>query len=60
MKSLEENAQKTNTRKVHYALIGKRCIEKLAQIQYLRRTVRNERLIEEEVKRLNSGNACFL
>jgi hypothetical protein len=40
--------------------IPKRTFENVAQFEYLRMTVRNQNLIQEEIKRrLNSGKACY-
>jgi hypothetical protein len=40
--------------------IGKASFQNSEQFKYLGRTVRNETLIEEEIKRtLNLGNACY-
>jgi hypothetical protein len=40
--------------------IANRCFQNVAHSKYLGRTVTNQNLIQEEVKRrLNSGNACY-
>jgi hypothetical protein len=40
--------------------IGNRSFEKVSQFKYLRMTVTNQNLIQEEIKRRsNSGNACY-
>jgi hypothetical protein len=33
--------------------------ENVSQFKYLGMTVTNQNLIQEEIKRLNSGNACY-
>jgi hypothetical protein len=44
----------------HDIKITKRGFENGAQLKYLRMTVTNQNLIQEEIKRkLNSGNACY-
>jgi hypothetical protein len=40
--------------------IGNRSFENVSQVKYLRMTVTNRNLIQEEIKRRwNSGNACY-
>jgi hypothetical protein len=40
--------------------IADRCFENVAQFRYLGTTIKNQNLIQEEIKRrLNSGNACY-
>jgi hypothetical protein len=40
--------------------IANRSFENMSQFKYLRATVRNQNLIQEEIKRRpNSGNACY-
>ncbi|PNF32224.1 hypothetical protein B7P43_G18020 [Cryptotermes secundus] len=66
---LEVNTEKTkymllchhqNAGKNHDIKIGNSCFENVAQFRYLERTVTNQNLIQEQVKRrLNSGNACY-
>jgi hypothetical protein len=44
----------------HDIKIGNRCFENVAQFKYLGINIRNQNLIQEEIKRrLNSGNACY-
>jgi hypothetical protein len=43
----------------HDIMIGNRCFETVAQFRYLGMTITNQNLIQEEIKRLNSGNACY-
>jgi hypothetical protein len=44
----------------HDTKIVNRCIENVAQFRYLGKTVTNQNLIQEEIKRrLNSCNACY-
>jgi hypothetical protein len=38
--------------------IANRCFDNVAQLKYLGMTITNQNLIQEEIKRLNSGNAC--
>jgi hypothetical protein len=40
--------------------LSSRSFENVAQIEYLVKTVKNQNVIQEEIKRrLNSGNACY-
>jgi hypothetical protein len=67
--SLEANAEKTkytllschqNAGQNHDMKIANRPFENVAQLKYLGMTVKNQNLIQEEIKRrLNSGNACY-
>jgi hypothetical protein len=44
----------------HDIIIANRCFDNVAQFKYLETTIRNQNLIQEEIKRrLNSGNACY-
>jgi hypothetical protein len=66
---LEINTEKTkylllspnqNARHSHDIKIGNRCFENVAQGRYLRTTITNQNLIQEEIKkRLNSDNASY-
>jgi ankyrin repeat protein len=66
---LEVNTEKTkymllsrhqNAGKNHHIEIADRWFENVAQFRYLRTTVTNQNLIQEEIKRrLNSSNACY-
>jgi hypothetical protein len=43
----------------HNMKIAIRCFENVAQFRYLGMTIKNQRLIQEEIKRrLNSANVC--
>jgi hypothetical protein len=49
-----------NSGQNHYIKIGYRCSENMTQFRYLRTTISNQNLIQEEIKRkLNSGNVCY-
>jgi hypothetical protein len=49
-----------NVGRNHDIKIGNRSFESVSQFKYLGTTVRNENLIQEEIKRrINSGNACY-
>jgi hypothetical protein len=52
--SLEQNAGQNWEIK-----IGNRSFENVSQFKYLGATVINQNLIQAEIKRLNSGNACY-
>jgi hypothetical protein len=66
---LEVNSDKTkymllsrhqNAEQNHDGRTGSKCSENMTQLKYLRKTVTNQNLIQEEIKgRLNSGNACY-
>jgi hypothetical protein len=43
----------------HDTMIANRCFEKVAQFRYLGTTITYQNLIQMEIKRLNSGNACY-
>jgi hypothetical protein len=43
----------------HSIKIGDRSFEKVAQFKYLGTAVTNENVIQEKIKRLNLGNACY-
>jgi hypothetical protein len=47
-----------NSRQNHDVRIAK-SFKKVAQFRYWETTVINQNLIQEEIKRLNSGNACY-
>jgi hypothetical protein len=64
---LEVNAKKTkymllsrhqNPGQNHDIKIANRCFENVAQFKYLATTV-TKNVIQEEIKGLNSGNACY-
>jgi hypothetical protein len=49
-----------NAGKIYGMKITNKCFENVAQFRYLGMTIRNQNLIQEEIKRiLNSGNACY-
>jgi hypothetical protein len=49
-----------NAGKNHDIRTGNRCSENVAQFRYLGKTITNQNLIHEEIKRrLNSGNVCY-
>jgi hypothetical protein len=66
---LEVNAEKSkytllahpqNAGKKHHTEIANTAFENVAQFKYLGMTVKNQNLIQEEIKkRLNSGNSCY-
>jgi hypothetical protein len=65
---LEVNTEKTKHMLLsHHQNVGQnydikmanRCFENVAQFIYLEMTVTNQNLNQEEIKRLNSGNACY-
>jgi hypothetical protein len=43
----------------HNIQVGDRSFENVAQLKYLGMTVTNQNLIQDEIKRLNCGNACY-
>jgi hypothetical protein len=44
----------------HDIKMANRCFENVGQFRHLGKTIRNQNLIQEEIKmRLNSGNACY-
>jgi hypothetical protein len=43
----------------HDIKIANRCIENVAEFKHFGTTVTNQNLIQEEIKRLNSGNAYY-
>jgi hypothetical protein len=47
-----------NAGQSHDIKIANRCSENVAKFRYLR-TISYQNLIQEEIKRLNSGNACY-
>ncbi|PNF15038.1 hypothetical protein B7P43_G16981 [Cryptotermes secundus] len=67
---LEANTQATkytlqsshkNAGQNHGIKTGNRCFENVAQFRYLEKTVTNQNLLQEEIKRrLNSGNASYI
>jgi hypothetical protein len=49
-----------NAGQIQVIKIANRCFDNVALFKYLRRTVTNQNLIKEEIKRrLISGNACY-
>jgi ribosomal protein S2 len=66
---LEVNTEKTkymllsrnqNAGQSHDVKIANKCFENVAKFRYLGRTITNQNLIQEEIKRRwNSGNACY-
>jgi ribosomal protein S2 len=65
---LEVNTEKTkymllsrhqNSGQINDIKIANRSFQNVAQFRYLGTTVTNQNLIQEEIKRLNSGNACY-
>jgi hypothetical protein len=53
-------SRRQNAGQNHDIKIINRCFENVAQFKYLARTITNQNLIKEEIKRrLNSGNACY-
>jgi hypothetical protein len=43
----------------HNIKIGDRSFENVAKFKYFGTTVTNQNLIQEEIRRLNPGNACY-
>jgi ribosomal protein S2 len=65
---LEVNTEKTkymflsrcqNAGQNHDIKFADRSFENVAQFRYLETTITNQNLIQEEIKRLNSDNACY-
>jgi hypothetical protein len=65
---LEINVEKTKYMLLsHHQNVGRspdikiesRSFENVSQFKYLETTLTNENLIQEEIKRLHSGNACY-
>jgi hypothetical protein len=53
-------SRRQNAGQNHDIKIGNRWFENVAQFRYLGTTIRNQNLIQEEIKgRLNLGNACY-
>jgi hypothetical protein len=70
----KEVGREVNTEKTNYILLSRHqnagqnhdikvvnlCFENVAQFRHLGTTIRNQNVIQEEIKRrLNSGNACY-
>jgi hypothetical protein len=57
---LRSRHQNTCRRQNHDMYIANRCSENVAQFRYLGTTIRNQNLIQDEIKmRLNSGISCY-
>jgi hypothetical protein len=53
-------SRQQNSAENHDTNAANKCFEIVAQFKYLRTTVTDQYLIQEEIKRrLNSGNACY-
>jgi hypothetical protein len=49
-----------NAGQIRDSKIANRCFENVAEFRYLEKTVINQNLFQEEIKRrMNSGNACY-